>query len=101
MWERYPATLYVTVKGIMPPEHLPAVLRSRSALQGELSQSSPSLELDQNHREGDVRSDQEKSVVSSPQVSQNHQHFLFPNFQVPDVPGHTMKSQGGVSVHFH
>jgi hypothetical protein len=68
----------------MPPEHLPPVLRSRSALQGELSQSSPLLELDQNHREGDARSDQENSVLSS-QVFQNHQYSMFTNFQVPDL----------------
>lgn len=83
MWERYPATLYVTVKGIMPPENLPPVLRSRNALQGELVQSSPLLELDQNHREGDARSDQ-NSVVSS-QVLWNHQYSLFTNFQLLHV----------------
>jgi hypothetical protein len=82
VWERYPATLYVTVKGIMPPENLPPVLRSRSALQGELGQSSPLLELDQNHREGDARSDQENSVVSS-QVLRNHQYSLFNHLQTP------------------
>lgn len=84
MWERYPATLYVTVKGIMPPENLPPVLRSRNALQGELSQSSPLLEVDQNHREGDTRSDQENSAVSS-QVLWNHHHSLFAIFQLPHV----------------
>lgn len=84
MWERYPATLYVTVKGIIPPENLPSVLRSRNALQGELVQSSPLLELDQNHREDDARSDQENSVVSS-QVLQNHQYSLFTSFQLPHV----------------
>jgi len=82
VWERYPATLYVTVKGIMPPENLPPVLRSRSALQGELGQSSPLLELDQNHREGDARSDQENSVVSS-QVLRNHQYSPFNHLQTP------------------
>lgn len=65
VWERYPATLYVTVKGITPPEHLPPVLRSRSALQGELSQSPPFLELNQNHSESDAKSDHENSAVST------------------------------------
>jgi hypothetical protein len=65
VWERYPATLYVTVKGITPPEHLPPVLRSRSALQGELSQPPPFLELNQNHSEGDAKSDNDTSVVST------------------------------------
>lgn len=82
MWERYPATLYVTVKGIMPPENLPPVLRSRNALQGELGQSSPLLELDQNHREGDATSDQENSVLSS-QVLWNYQCSLFNQLPTP------------------
>jgi jouberin len=65
VWKRYPATLCVTVKGITPPEHLSPVLRSRSALQGELSQSPPFLELNENHSEGDAKSDNENSVVST------------------------------------
>jgi hypothetical protein len=64
VWECYPATLYVTVKGITPPERLPPVLRSRSALQGELSQPPASLELNQNRNDGDVMSDNGNSVVS-------------------------------------
>jgi hypothetical protein len=65
MWKHYPATLYVTVKGITPPDQLPPVLRSRSALQAELSQSPPFLELDQNHNDGDAKSDNENSMASA------------------------------------
>jgi hypothetical protein len=70
-WEQYPATLYVTVKGITPPEHLPPALRSRSALQGELSESPPFLDLDQNHSGRDSKSEIDNSMVSS-QVLQNN-----------------------------
>jgi hypothetical protein len=70
-WKQYPATLYVTVKGVTPPDHLPPVLRSRSALQAEFSQSSPFLEPDQNNSDGDVKSNNENSMVSA-QVLQNH-----------------------------
>nr|CAD7263043.1 unnamed protein product [Timema shepardi] len=43
-WDRYPGTLYVTVKGILPPEHLHPALRSRSALQGEHSSCNIDME---------------------------------------------------------
>ncbi|KAJ9586462.1 hypothetical protein L9F63_019900, partial [Diploptera punctata] len=65
VWKRYPATLYVTIKGITPPEHLPPVLRSRSALQGEISQPSPFLDLDHNQDEIEAKSDNENSMISA------------------------------------
>ncbi|XP_069701655.1 jouberin-like [Periplaneta americana] len=66
VWKRYPATLYVTVKGITPPEHLPRVLRSRSALQGELSQSPSFLDLDQIHDDNEeAKSEIENSMASA------------------------------------
>lgn len=71
MWKHYPATLYVTLKGITPPDHLPPALRSRSALQAELSQSPPFSELQQKQSDGDVKSNNENSMVSA-QVLHNH-----------------------------
>ncbi|GLH03079.1 WD repeat-containing protein 82 [Gryllus bimaculatus] len=35
VWERYPATLYVTVKGVIPPENIQPALRSQVVLQQE------------------------------------------------------------------
>lgn len=83
MWKHYPATLYVTVKGITPPDRLPPVLRSRSALQAELSRSPSFLELDQNHSDGEAKSNNENSTVSA-QVLQNHNISLFMELHVSD-----------------
>ncbi|PSN43898.1 hypothetical protein C0J52_03675 [Blattella germanica] len=75
VWERYPATIYVTVKGITPPEHLPPVLRSRSALQGELSENPSFLDVDLNQDEGETKSENENSLVSGQMLP--HPSFVY------------------------
>ena len=68
IWEQYPGTLYVTVKGITPPEQMPAALRSRSALQGEINQPSPFLDVD--HTE--AKSEDNENSTTLPLVRLHH-----------------------------